>query len=149
MIPSLFAVTDAPAPLAGMAFPDPALDWRVLHDQGFHHVVRLHAADYDPAPLTAHDVLLEDLHGGLTPRDADEEQHRVWEAARLVAILVASREGVVVHCVGGTGRTGAVLACALRRLGRSVDEAIDAVRAQRPLWPESAWQEEVVRFGPF
>jgi hypothetical protein len=148
MIASLFVVTDTPARLAGMKFPDPELDWRAIHDQGFRHVVRLHAADYDPAPLTAHDVVLEDLHGGLTPRNADEEERRVWEAAQLAADLVASGDGVVVHCVGGTGRTGTVLACTLRRLGHAVDEAIDAVRAHRPSWPESPWQEEVVRLVP-
>jgi hypothetical protein len=147
MIVSLFVVTDAPALLAGMAFPDLELDWRGLHDRGFRHVVRLHAADYDPAPLVAHDVALEDLHGGLIPRDPDGERRRVWQAAELTAKYIASGDGVVVHCVGGTGRTGTVLACALRLLGRAADEAIDAVRVHRPRWPESAWQEEVVRLG--
>jgi hypothetical protein len=149
MIASLFVVTDVPARLAGMAFPDPELDWAVLHSLGFRHVVRLHASDYDPAPLIAHDVSLEDLHGGLIPGDADGEQRRVWQAAELAAKYVASGDGVVVHCIGGTGRTGTVLACALRALGHSVDDAIGAVRAQRPRWPESPWQEEVVRLGPF
>jgi hypothetical protein len=149
MIASLFVVTDTPARLAGMAFPDPELDWAALQSLGFRHVVRLHVADYDPAPLTAHDVALEDLHGGLLPRDADAERRCVWQAARLTANYAASGAGVVVHCVGGTGRTGTVLACALRALDHSVDEAIDAVRAQRPRWPESPWQEEVVRLGPF
>jgi hypothetical protein len=149
MIASLFVVTDTPARLAGMAFPDPELDWPALHSLGFRHVVRLHAADYDPAPLTAHDVALEDLHGGLIPRNVDAERRRVWQAAKLTAKYVASGDGVVVHCVGGTGRTGTVLACALRRLGHPVDEAIDAVQAHRPRWPESPWQEEVVRLGPF
>ena len=60
-------------------------------------------------------------------------------------IRLHPREGAVVHCLGGTGRTGTVLACALQRLGWSADEAIAAVRAHRPRWPESPWQEEVVR----
>ena len=149
MIASLFVVTDVPARLAGMAFPDPELDWLALRDLGFRHVVRLHAADYDPAPLIAHDVALEDLRSGLTPQDPDGERRRVWQAAQLAAGYVAGGEGVVVHCVGGTGRTGTVLACALRALGHSVDDAIGAVRAQQPRWPESPWQDEVVRLGPF
>jgi hypothetical protein len=148
MIASLFLVTDTPARLAGMAFPDPELDWAALHSLGFRHVLRLCAANYDAAPLTADDVALEDLHGGLIPRDVDAEWGRVWQAAELAATYVASGEGVVVHCVGGTGRTGTVLACALRKLGHSVDEAIDAVKARRARWPESSWQEEVVRLGP-
>jgi hypothetical protein len=147
MIASLFVVADTPARLAGMAFPDPELDWSALYSLGFRHVVRLHSAAYDSAPLTAHEIALEDLHGGLVPRDVDEERRRVWQAAKLTATYVASGEGVVVHCVGGTGRTGTVLACALCRLGHSADEAIDTVRAHRPRWPESRWQEEVVRLG--
>jgi len=141
----LFVVAESPAPLAGMAFPPPETDWRVLRNRGLRHVVRLHPADYDPAPLVAHDVALEDLHGGLVPRDAAAEERRVWEAAELTAALVSRGEGVVVHCVGGTGRTGTVLAGALRVLGRSADDAIAAVRGHRPGWPESAWQEQVVR----
>jgi hypothetical protein len=142
---SLFVVTDTPAPLGGMAFPGRDLDWGALHRLGFRHVVRLHPADYDPAPLTAHDLALEDLHGGLTPRDPAAEARRVWEAARLTSELVSHGEGVVIHCLGGIGRTGTVVACALRLLGRSEDEAIASVRAHRPRWPESSWQEEVVR----
>jgi atypical dual specificity phosphatase len=147
MISSLFVVAETPAPLAGMAFPPPETDWSALRRRGFAHVVRLHPADYDAAPLIAHDLALEDLSGGAVPRDADAERRRVWEAAQVVAEHVRHSEGVVVHCVGGTGRTGTVLACALRELGRSADEAIAAVRQHRPRWPESPWQEDVVRSG--
>ena len=147
MISSLFVVTDTPALLAGMAFPLPETDWRALHRRGLAHVVRLHPADYDPAPLVAHDLALEDLYGGAAPSDTAAEQRRIWEAAMFAAEHVSRGEGVVVHCVGGTGRTGTVLACALRQLGRSADEAIATVQTHRPHWPESPWHEEVVRSG--
>ena len=145
MITSLFLVAETPALLAGMAFPQPETDWPALHRRGFAHVVRLHPAGYDATPLIAHDIALEDLYGGAVPRYPDAERRRVWEAAQLAAEYVNRGEGVVVHCVGGTGRTGTVLACALRELGRSADEAIAAVREHRPRWPESTWQENVVR----
>jgi len=148
MIESLFVIDGMPAPLAGMAYPGPETNWEALHRDGFAHVLRLHPADYDPAPLVAHDLPLEDLYGGASPRDAAAEERRIWEAARLVAEHVARGEGVVVHCVGGTGRTGTVVACALRILGRSADDAVSAVQAHRPRWPESPWQEQVVRSGP-
>ena len=141
----LFVVLESPARLGGMAYPEPDTDWGALGRSGFRHVVRLHPGDYDAAPLEIDDVELEDLFGGRSPRDPEAERARVIEAARLAAEYVERGEGVVVHCVGGTGRTGTVLACALRLLGRSADEAIDAVRAARPHWPESPWQEEVVR----
>jgi hypothetical protein len=144
----VFVVTKDPAPLAGMAFPPPETNWHALHGQGLLHVVRLHPADYDPAPLFAHDVVLEDLYGGAEPQDPEAEQRRIWEAAELVTELVSRGEGVVVHCVGGTGRTGTVLACALRRLGRSANDAIATVRQYRPHWPESPSQEQVVRSEP-
>ena len=57
--------------------------------------------------------------------------------ARLVAELEAE-----------TGRTGTVLACSLQLLGRTADDAIAAVHIHRPHWPESPWQEQVVRSGP-
>ena len=144
----LFVVAETPALLAGMPYLAPETDWYALHRDGFRRLVRLHPSDYDPAPLVAHDFALEDLYGGGSPSDPEAEEDRVWEAARLAALLVARGEGVLVHCVGGTGRTGTVLACALRGLGRPADDAIEIVRSRRPHWPESAWQEDAVRRMP-
>jgi hypothetical protein len=140
-----FVVLREPAPLGGMAFPEPGNDWRKLHALGFRKVLRLHPATYDPAPLVAHDIGLEDLYGGRLPIEPAAERERVLEAARLAAEWVAEGEGVVVHCLGGTGRTGTVLACALRNLGLGADDAIRAVRDHRPGWPESPWHEHLVR----
>ena len=141
----LFVVADEPALLAGMPYPADDTDWAALHARGFRRLVRLHPGDYDAAPLLVEDVELEDLYGGRTPSDPDAERGRVLDAARRAVAHVNGGEGVLVHCVGGTGRTGTVLACALRLLGRSTDEAIAAVRAHRPRWPESPWQEQTVR----
>ena len=147
MTDSLVVFAEMPAVLAGMPYPSPDMDWQALHDCGFGVVVRLHPGDYEAAPLTVHDLPLADLYGGVAPEDPDAERERVWEAARAAADAVGRGTGVVVHCVGGTGRTGTVVACALRLLGRSADEAIEVVQAHRPGWPESPWQEEVVRSG--
>jgi hypothetical protein len=148
MSPPLFVVAKTPALLAGMAYPRRETDWDELYRQGFRRLVRLHPGDYDAAPLVVHDVALEDLFGGGSPRDPVAEERRVRKAAGLAVDFVVRGEGVLVHCVGGTGRTGTVLACALRRLGHTADEAIGIVREQRPHWPESAWQEDVVRRMP-
>lgn len=144
----LFVVATEPAPLAGTAFPDPPPDWAELHAAGYRHVLRLHPGAYDPSPLLAHDLELEDLFGERAPPEPDAERGRVLEAANLAAQWVRGGEGVIVHCVGGTGRTGTVLACTLRRLGLRADEAIRRVQAERPHWPESPWQEELVRLIP-
>ena len=142
-----FVVVREPALLGGMGYPPPDTDWASLHREGFRHVVRLHPGEYDPAPLLVADFQLEDLHGGRTPGDPESERSRVLDAAKAAAGWVADGEGVIVHCVGGTGRTGTVLVCALRYLDYPLHEAIQLVRAHRPGWPESDWQEELVRDG--
>jgi hypothetical protein len=141
----LFVVAETPALLGGMAYPSDDTDWAALHERGFRRLVRLHPGEYDAAPLVAETVVLEDLYGGRAPADAPGERERVLQAAQIAAGHARRGEGVLVHCVGGTGRTGTVLACALRLLGRSADDAIASVQAHRSHWPESAWQEEVVR----
>ena len=141
----LFVLLTAPAPLAGMAFPGRNTDWAALNRRGFQRVVRLHRGDYDASPLAVDEIVLEDLVGGRLPREPTLERDRVRHAGRLVAESVRRGEGVIVHCLGGVGRTGTVLGCALRELGYSADEAVAAIRAHRPRWPESPWQEEVVR----
>ena len=143
----LFVVLDDPAPLAGMAYPDEDTDWSAFRDAGFTKVLRLARADYDPSPLSAEMIELQDLAEGRLPDDPDSERTAVWRAARHVADSVGMGEGVIVHCVGGIGRTGTVLACALRLVGYSADDAVAAVKSHRPTWPESPWQEDVVRAG--
>ena len=145
MTDSLFVFVETPALLAGMPYPRSDTDWQALFDRGFGLVVRLHPRDYDPAPLDLRDVTLTDLYGGAVPDDPETEAERVWEAARIAADAVERGTGVVVHCVGGTGRTGTVVACALRLLGCSADESIATVQTHRPKWPESPWQEGLVR----
>ena len=48
---------------------------------------------------------------------------------------------VVVHCVGGLGRTGTFIAAYLISEGRGAQEAIDFVRRRRPGSVETAEQE--------
>jgi protein-tyrosine phosphatase len=63
--------------------------------------------------------------------------------ARILACL-AARETIVIHCVGGLGRTGTIAACCLAALGQSPEYAIDAVRAARPGAIQTSFQERFV-----
>ncbi|MGZ4796562.1 MAG: phosphatase domain-containing putative toxin, partial [Acidimicrobiia bacterium] len=112
----LWWVCADPTPLAGMAYPR-AGAWDALAAAGFRHVVDLtrDAARYDPAPLTSHATGLADLIARRRPPDAAGDEARIRAAAASVADWYVAGEGVVVHCHGGRGRTGAVLGSALVR----------------------------------
>jgi len=51
---------------------------------------------------------------------------------------------VVLHCYGGSGRTGTMIACYLVHKGRAAKEAIRQVRRIHPGAIETRWQEEAV-----
>jgi protein-tyrosine phosphatase len=58
--------------------------------------------------------------------------------------------GILVHCMGGRGRTGTIIGAILRHRGYGSAEIIDFLdaaycRAGRPGWPESPWQSQVIR----
>jgi hypothetical protein len=151
---SLYLVTRDPAPLAGMAYPRwEGLSWKSLAGLGLVHVVCVTegACGYDPSPLRLiTGTWLQDLAGGALPDKPTREESRVRRIALDVMALLRSGEGVVVHCEGGTGRTGTVLGCVLRGLGHTPDEVsayldrITKARGHRK-WPESEWQAAVVR----
>ena len=147
----LWWVCTDPTPLAGMAYPRHGA-WDALAALGFHHVVDLtrDVPKYDPSPLTAHGSKLADLIVRRRPPDPERDEARIAATAEQVAGWWSAAEGVVVHCHGGRGRTGAVVGSALVRLGHDPNEVVDWLhRVQRTRgrrgWPEQAWQAEVVR----
>ncbi len=152
-IPSdLYTVLTTPAQLAGMPHPTPQAPWTALAESGFQNVVCLTSAvpSYDPTPLhLLHAVELQDLYGDLDPRNPARERREIELAAAAALRALERGEGVLVHCAGGTGRTGTVIGAILRYLGysaREVMEYLDAVHKARGKdgWPESAWQSELL-----
>jgi hypothetical protein len=148
-------VLGQPTPLAGMKYPRSGFPWATLFSVGFKHVVALHPGSYDPAPLTLlFNEPLPDLVSGGPPRNADIEEQLVRSAAKATIEALRSAQGVVIHCVGGRGRTGTVLGCVLREFGYETKATIAYLnrvhRARgKPGWPESGWQGDVVaRWNP-
>jgi protein-tyrosine phosphatase/nicotinamidase-related amidase len=80
----------------------------------------------------------------------DQGVPTIEEARTLSAWIragVDAGERVVVHCVGGLGRSGLVAACVLLDRGATPDQALAMVRATRgPRAVESAEQEAFVRW---
>lgn len=147
----IYLVLEDPARLAGMVRPSARTPWSALADEGFRYVVCLtdDAAPHDPSPLSVlHAVALEDLYGGITPQDTKLEAERILAAADRIVSALRAGEGVVVHCAGGTGRTGSVIGAVLRRFGHSADDVrayLDRLHRRRGSgWPESFWPATIL-----
>ncbi len=143
---AFYTVLEAPARLAGMVRPGDRTPWGRLAQAGYRYVVCLtdDAPPYDPKPVEAlHAVRLEDLYGGHAPSNPEREEARIVEAIDRTYEAIRDGHGVIVHCAGGTGRTGTVIGGVLRRFGHAADDVrtyLDRLhRRRRTAWPESAW----------
>ena len=117
--------------LAGMPYPRSNEVWSALNGFGFRSVVCL-ATDkpnYDPSPLKLiHAAAMEDLFGGSYPQSSDLQQLLVRECTEMICLEIAAARSVVVHCDGGTGRTGTVISCVMRELGTSLLSVIETMK---------------------
>jgi hypothetical protein len=154
-----YQVLKHPAPLAGMAFPK-GKPWAALQAAGFTSVVCLtdQIPPYNPDPLRVlYSGAFRDLYGGLQPRDPVREAEMLSEVVGEIRRELSAGRGVVIHCQGGTGRTGTVIACTLHSMGLPREEVlkymelVNRSRQKSPDWhgwPESAWQgQQVERFS--
>jgi protein-tyrosine phosphatase len=150
-----YQVLRDPAPFAGMSFPD-GEPWESLASVGFRSVVCLtdDVTSYDPHPLEVlRSANLKDLAGGRQPDDPHREAAVLRDIVQAVVCELQAGRGVVVHCVGGTGRTGTIIGCSLRALGLTVEDVlaymtiVNRERQKYPGWkgwPESDWQRRQV-----
>jgi len=150
---NLYIVLEKPALLAGMSHPRMNTPWGKLGDAGFSNVVCLcdSQVTYNPYPLKVlFSAELEDLFYGNEPENPEREERLIRQAVDLIKTKMDEGEGIVVHCVGGIGRTGTVLGCVLIDVGFSADEVINYLNdlnIERGFggWPETEWQGEMIR----
>ena len=151
---AFYLVTREPTLLAGMRRPSTATPWKELHRIGLRRIVSLtmNPPDYMACPLLiAGHFPMQDLYGGASPDDVEMENNQLMKAANRVFSLVNHRIGVVVHCDGGTGRTGTVIGCVMKGLGYNVPDiltyldSLNRERGARAGWPESQWQADMLQ----
>lgn len=136
--------------LAGTELPGDDFDFDLASSHGLTHLVSLTGSvQPDCSPLIGIAFDLEDLYERSEPSDSVQEALVVTEAASAVQSLLAQGHGVLVHCLGGTGRTGTVIGAVLVADGHpvaDVAEWLDQVHRRRgkPGWPESPWQREAL-----
>lgn len=108
---------------------------------GVSLIVNMHERAHEPSRLSRYG--LTEVH--LPVKDFTPPPPEVLDAG-VAAIVKALRDGrvVAVHCGGGRGRTGTLVACYLVSQGLTVDEAIRRVRALRPGSVETRSQEAAI-----
>lgn len=84
------------------------------------------------------------MHHFPIPDLAPPNFRQALDICRIAEGAIAHRRGVAVHCRGGLGRTGTVLASVLVWLGDDAAEAIEKVRYARPMAIQSGAQENFV-----
>jgi hypothetical protein len=147
---SLWWALRGPLRLAGSSLPGPTFDFPGAFAEGLTQVISLLGeTNTDSSPLVKTSFVLQDLYGIAGPADNDVEWEHVTAAASTVRGLLDDGEGVLVHCRGGTGRTGTVIGAVLASYGMATDEIslwLDSVHKLRGQhgWPESPWQRQAL-----
>ena len=135
-----YQVLRSPAPLAGMPFPERP-PWKAIAAAGFESIVCLTDDLPDDPCLFGAAVQFKDLVGGRHPDNPQREHDRLRDIVQVVGEELHAGRGVVVHCAGGTGRTGTVIACVLAALRLPETEvvkymsSVNAARGKSPGGP--------------
>lgn len=150
--PGFYRILEGPAPLAGCELPRNFHGWNLIYRAGFRKVFCLcsESPHYSPAPLKlAVACELDDLSCIELPRDPGKEAETIDAIAAEIVTSLGNREGCLVHCAAGRGRTGSVIGVVLRMLGFPAELVLEHLNQLHDLrsgagWPESFWQAELL-----
>lgn len=123
--------------LLGCSYPRRETALAGLAQQGVSVLVNLHKRRHDPSRLARHGLV--EVHLPVKDFTAPSPA-QVEQGIAAIAEAVAAGERVAVHCGGGLGRTGTLLACYLVHHGWGAEAAIARVREVRPGSVETAGQ---------
>lgn len=128
----------------GCAYPRTNRALAALSGSGVRLLVNLHERPHDPARLKRHD--LRETHLPVKDFAAPSPEQMERGIGAILRTLEAG-EAAAVHCGGGLGRTGTLLACYLLASGEGLgtEEAVRRIRALRPGSVETPAQLAAVR----
>src|SRR5215211_2416438 len=125
----------------GCAYPRRVATLRALANQGISVLVNLHERSHDRSVLMRHG--LSEIHIPVKDFTAPLPEE-LEQGVAAISSATALNKRVAVHCGGGLGRTGTLLACYLVHKGMTAEDAIARVRQVRPRSVETRQQAEAV-----
>ena len=126
--------------LAGSALPTSIDEVQWAIDQGVKSIITVREEPLDDS-WTKNVNYLHVHSNDMGVPEFDDLTH----AVDFIHSRITNNEPVMVHCLAGMGRTGAILACYLiKYLKMSASEATEKVRGERPGSIQSYPQEEII-----
>ena len=135
-----------PQLLAGSGQPgymnDEREDMDFLKAAGINLIVSL---TEDPLPFDAKAYGFETLHFPIPDMHVPQSPAQTEKLCKRIDQALAQKQGVLLHCKHGTGRTGTLLACVLILQGRSANEALLEIRKVLSYYVANSLQERFLQ----